>query len=319
MALGGCALCGPGEYQPLDEYFGDRCTPCTQDTYNPEEGAASCMDCPKPECVKSVIECRPRDAILLNVSYYDPFEALNVACGDVDPNDLCDAPEHCLPGAAQCSATPLRHKLVAQPPCPHLSSSELYANATSFPCWEQSALGADGIRRPTLLYATNQSQFTVSAPSLAATCDAHAVRPRYQMFFIACKPKAVGCSDEYLDCPASADLTIEWWASFADTLAISPMENWTATSEFTASLAQGMDQRTVHSIVHVWEPHGSPASAPSYLICLSRTKMDSTPPESDSNHPPACMPPNCGDVLGMAACLRPGVQHAVWLILTSCF
>ena len=43
-----------------------------------------------------------------------------------------------------------------------------------------------------------------------------------------------------------------------------------------------MDQRTVHTLVHVWEPLGSPYNA-SHLLCLSRTKIDTTapvPPES---------------------------------------
>ena len=43
-----------------------------------------------------------------------------------------------------------------------------------------------------------------------------------------------------------------------------------------------MDQRTVHVLVHIWEPDGSPAPE-SNLLCLSRTKLDTTgpvPPDS---------------------------------------
>ena len=53
--------------------------------------------------------------------------------------------------------------------------------------------------------------------------------------------------------PRGANLNVAWWEDFADTVAASDVS--TATS-FTASMPMGMDQRTVHVLVVIWEPFG---------------------------------------------------------------
>ena len=45
-----------------------------------------------------------------------------------------------------------------------------------------------------------------------------------------------------------------------------------------------MDQRAIHAIVHVFEPA---RETPMGLICLSRTKIDSTAPEPPSTVTPS--------------------------------
>ena len=169
--------------------------------------------------------------------------------------------------------------------CPHLRRTDQFMLPA---CWDQYAplgeAGAgrldDGRHRSELLHAAHPGDHTAMFPqTVTPMCHADVVQPRFQFFFVACMAGSTECSDELIDCPDSADLNATWWEMMGvETIASS---NVSAAREFTAPI-EHMDGRTVHVIVHVWEPEGS-ALGPSTLVCLSRTKFDATPPELPSN------------------------------------
>ena len=115
-----------------------------------------------------------------------------------------------------------------------------------------------------------------------------------EFFFIVCRDGAAECSDESIECPATADLATSWWALFAQTVAASASPQQAAS--FTAALPHHLDGRTIHVIVHVWPPATTPATRPSALLCLSRTKIDGSPPKPPADGPHAfqCAPGLCG-------------------------
>ena len=55
---------------------------------------------------------------------------------------------------------------------------------------------------PGLHYASVVNEHRAEVPStLRATCNSKIVTPRYQFFFVACKERESGCSDEVIRCP----------------------------------------------------------------------------------------------------------------------
>ena len=210
--------------------------------------------------------------------------------------DACAAPPPCIAGAAQCASEPQRWELRTRSrragpmsslqgtgdhpdwglrgACPHLrdNGDTDGASASAPTCWDQRS----GERNAsTLLYSTRATTHSALLPTtFSTTCGPNEVAARYQFFFIACKRGASACSDETLDCPSSADLSTRWWAPFADTLAASEVST---LPSFSAPIGSAMSMRTVHVVVHIWEPAGSPRNATN-LLCLSRTKIDLTSP-----------------------------------------
>lgn len=226
--------------------------------------------CDKPFCAKSIVTCNPVSGLEATFTFYDAFEAPDILCRAVDPDDVCTAPSYCVAGAAQCSApsrSPLnltRHGVDGV--CPSISK------VTAHSCWSQRT--HDSGLAGALLYSANERQLSVRVPqTVNASCNALPVTPRYQFFLIACKYGAVECSDEQIPCPSTADPSQRWWEGFADTLAASALG---VDTEFTGNFPSAMD-RTIHAVIHVWEPEGSPLNGSS-VICLSRTHVDTTPP-----------------------------------------
>ena len=237
--------------------------------------------------------------------------------GVLSESDACQAPHYCMLGIVQCNAEPRRYPMRLVGPgglndanqfwmpmpadpdwgvlsaCPHLRRED---GAMRAACWDQYVplsdaavggwlVGGDNARKSSeLLYSPYAVEHTAIVPgSFTASCNNLPVEPRYQFFFVACLPNSTECSDELIDCPSSSDLRAhgagattygQWWLGMGvETLASSALST---ARRYTASLA-GMAQRTVHTIVHIWEPQGS-AHGPSSMICLSRTKLDDTPP-----------------------------------------
>ena len=235
--------------------------------------------------------------------------------GVLSETDPCQAPHYCMVGVVQCDAEPRRYPMRLIGPgglsdanqfwtpqtgdpdwgtlggCPHLRREDGVMRAA---CWDQYVPLADAAMggwrvdnnarmRSELLYSPYAGEHTAVVPSsFSASCNTLPVEPRYQFFFVACLPNSTECSAELIDCPSSADLRAhgagpkygQWWLGMGVETLASSMPS--TARRLTASLA-GMAQRTVHTIVHIWEPQGS-AHGPSSMICLSRTKLDDTPP-----------------------------------------
>ena len=158
--------------------------------------------------------------------------------------------------------------------CPSLHSSSSWATPA---CWDQLVDNDQAGRRSELLYDTVATEHTALLPGSlrTATCNQASVTPMFEYFFLACKTGATECSDELIDCPSSADLSRHWWEGFAETLANSSR---TSAANFTARM-DAMEQRTVHTLVHVFEPGSTNNTGrPVSLLCLSRTKIDVTAP-----------------------------------------
>ena len=214
MAANGCSACGPGTYQPEDDYRGMLCTNCPTGTYMPNETATACFTCDKPFCAKTLETCNPISGLEATYTYYNIFEVLSKVCSPAPADDPCASPFLCVPGAAQCSSVALRHPMrfgqtqtidiMGSNPCPHLADPNSMAHPA---CWDQRAeIRGDGIVRTELLYSALSSEHTVMLPTALqpATCNSLPVVPRFQYFFIACRPGAAECSDELIDCPSSA-------------------------------------------------------------------------------------------------------------------
>ena len=165
----------------------------------------------------------------------------------------------CRPRSSLCDATPLTSRLA--------TSSSLW-HAVRVPL---SALTSSSIAQ----------QQQVHPPTQPAHLARHAARsPRYATSHPKTSPRHhvttnLACSLSLLTLPRlrhlHTDLTTQWWASFAQTLAGSKL---TTDATFTA-YGLDVDQRTIHAIVHIFEPAGS---QPTAHLCLSRTKFDSTAP-----------------------------------------
>ena len=167
-------------------------------------------------------------------------------------------------------------------PCPNLLSSSALLNSQPA-CWDQEAYGAPGQS----LYTGDPYSLTASL-SVHATCNDSPVAPRYKFFFVVCVDQdgAAACEGRALVCPSSADLTTSWWGSLANTVHESPV---TSETQYTAPLnATAVDGRTVHVIVHVFEPAGSALGEASHHICLSRTLTDSSPPQLTKGDSVSC-------------------------------
>lgn len=219
-AANGCSLCGPGTFQPNHDYLGELCGTCESGTFTADEGSIECADCEKPLCAKSVDGCNTISGLEQTFTYYDPFEALSVFCGEPDvTKDACSAPSTCIPGAAQCGAEPqrweLRTRAVSAPAasslhsvgthpdwgvlgaCPHLRSHEDHLTPA---CWDQQTGPTSS---STLLYSTSATQHSALLPStFSTTCGNEPVSARFQFFFVACRLDATECSDELINCPS---------------------------------------------------------------------------------------------------------------------
>jgi hypothetical protein len=271
--------------------------------YTPAEATSECFPCEKPLCAKNVSYCNPITGLEQSFTFYDPFEALSVACGPpADPDDPCSAPRTCVAGAAQCSAQNVTHPLVlvgnmsgevqidgggwgGVNACPSIHRGPNSTGGGAPACWDQFHTDRfTARRRSDLHYSSTPGKLTaVVPPTLVAMCGGAAVTPRYQFFVIACREGASECSDEAIDCPSSADLGTRWWEAYAQTIAesTSPLDGAYGVhgvSSFTTALPLHMASRTAHVLVHVWGPAGSPATKAESLMCLSRTKFDETPP-----------------------------------------
>ena len=209
----GCSACGPGTFQPLADYFGDMCTDCPMGMFMPFENATACVACDKPVCAKTLEYCNPISGLEATYTYYNMFEALSVECGPGPPGDPCGAPYLCVAGAAQCSSVvsrwPMRFgesqttDVSGSTLCPHLADP----NSTQSPaCWDQRTAPDDGVYRSELLYSAFITEHTVMVPFTLqpVTCNDIPVTPRFQYFFVSCRPGATECSDEFIDCPSSA-------------------------------------------------------------------------------------------------------------------
>ena len=134
-------------------------------------------------------------------------------------------------------------------------------------CWDQEVNGQPAQS----LYGSDPYSLT-AVVSIKVTCNNMPVAPRYQYFFVICTDQegATPCEGRALSCPASADLETSWWGALAETVHTSPV---TSEPVYTAPLnATVVDGRTVHIIVHVFEPAGSALGGASHHICLSRTR-----------------------------------------------
>ena len=174
------------------------CTECELGTFASSEGAAECTPCYKPTCAKAVTSCNALTGFQATYTYYDPFEALSILCGEPsNASDACAAPSHCIAGAAQCGAEPQRWALrtlaVGAPntstlrpagvhpdwgvlsACPHLRGNSSFANPA---CWDQLAGPRD---TSTLLFSANSEAHTAVVPTtFTTTCGAVPVAARYQ-------------------------------------------------------------------------------------------------------------------------------------------
>jgi hypothetical protein len=141
QAANGCSACGPGTYQGEEDYMFSDCTVCEPGKYMDVEGASACIDCYKPVCAKAIEYCNPISGLEQNFSYYDPFEAINVVCGETDiVGDPCAAPFHCVAGECTRGAA-----LLPSPPSPP---------PAPFGCW--------ALRIPSL--PTNLSRYSPANP-----------------------------------------------------------------------------------------------------------------------------------------------------------
>ena len=190
------------------------CTDCPTGMFMPLENATACLPCDKPICAKTLEYCNPISGLEATFTYYNIFEVLSVECGPAPPEDPCGAPHLCVAGAAQCSTVasrwPMRFgesqttDISGSTLCPHLADPNSMAHPA---CWDQrAAVRGDGMYRSELLYSVLTTEHTVMIPSTLqpATCKALPIVPRFQYFFIACRPGAAECSDELIDCPSSA-------------------------------------------------------------------------------------------------------------------
>ena len=206
----GCSACGPGTYQPEEDYLGESCIDCPMGTYVPFENATSCLTCYQPVCAKALKYCNPVSGLEAMYEYYNVFEVLSVICGPAPTDDPCAMPHYCVAGAAQCSSIAGRYTMrfgasqttTIADACPHLANPN---SAASPACWDQSVV-RNGRARSELLYAALTTEHTVNVPSTLqpVRCNAVDISPRYQFFFVACRAGATECSDELIDCPAAA-------------------------------------------------------------------------------------------------------------------
>ena len=186
-------------------------------------------------------------------------------------------------GAAQCSA-PARASLQLsfggmQSVCPSLTGTSVPDTfaASDLACWNQRVAGAGPAGR--LLYTANDAHMVVRLPlTVNASCNERPVAARYQFYLIACRPGALECTDEQIACPSAADASSRWWEGFAETLAASELSEAPTFSTSLHGLFVG--GRTIHAVAHAWEPEGSKGVDGSHVLCLSRTKVDLTPPVS---------------------------------------
>ena len=222
-----------------------------------------------------------------NIVPLDPDVASTTVCQPADPDDACDAPEYCLTDVGQCDHEPNRFQLeLTAPPCDSLVGDEDWAWKGA--CWNQRA-GSNPSGE--LLYTADSSKLTATL-NVSMQCGQRAVQPRYQYFFLLCASHAYACDEEApLPCPSlvdlgQADASQHWWDVFATTVHASTL---TTDASYTADLdPTRVEGRTVHVVVHVFEPEVSNRSTggvESVLgaraqqhVCLSRTRIDSTPP-----------------------------------------
>ena len=149
--------------------------------------------------------------------------------------------------------------------CPHLAGSERENGGRVPACWHQwhepmATSGSVPVRRPGLHYtALRATPFIITVPAtIRATCNSRPVTPQYQVFLLACRDGASECSDEEIDCPASADLGRRWWNNFAETVVASPSpldravpDHASDMTSFPFSLPTPLthyDGRTLHAV-----------------------------------------------------------------------
>ena len=86
-----------------------------------------------------------------------------------------------------------------------------------------------------------------------------------------------------LDCPQIVDLDTTWWGTWATTLHESPITD-SITYKYALSAAEELTLagRTLYTVAHVYEPTGSPINVPQQHVCLSRSRIDVTPPTVSS-------------------------------------
>ena len=86
----------------------------------------------------------------------------------------------------------------------------------------------------------------------------------------------VSCDEDTLSCPSLVDLSTEWWGQEAETIHASPI---TESPVYAAALDPSrVANRTVHVVVHLYEPAASPIREPQAHVCLSRTRIDTMRP-----------------------------------------